>query len=175
MSAVKIQSAERRRQARTQFSLWAVMAAPLLIGADLMRISPWDLETLTNAEVLGAELPASADMLRIRGSLGWSALPSNRVALSGGKDLHEKKSRSTVLEPPPNPPEAHPQTSEVIAIDQDELGIQGAPVWSNCPPFQQRETCMWPNGICTYAWPLALQRTVSTVTESASADGVPNT
>ena len=105
--------------------------------------------------------------------LGWSAHPANPVVPSAGEGLHEKN-RSTVLVPLPNPPGALHQTSEVIAIDQDELGIQGAPVWSNCPPFYQRETCMYPNGICTYAWPLALQRTVSTVTESASANGLPN-
>jgi len=28
---------------------------------------------------------------------------------------------------------------EVIAIDQDPLGVQGAPVWSNCPAFEPRD------------------------------------
>ena len=26
--------------------------------------------------------------------------------------------------------------AQVIAINQDALGRQGAPVWSNCPPFE---------------------------------------
>jgi hypothetical protein len=39
-------------QSRAQFSLWSVMAAPLLIGANLAQLSSYDLETYTNAEVL---------------------------------------------------------------------------------------------------------------------------
>ncbi len=38
-------------QARTQFSLWAVMAAPLLIGSNVLNMSAYDLQTYTNAEV----------------------------------------------------------------------------------------------------------------------------
>eukprot|EP00047_Mylnosiga_fluctuans_P005731 m.242349 g.242349 ORF g.242349 m.242349 type:complete len:400 (+) comp14019_c0_seq1:32-1231(+) len=60
-------------QARTQFSLWAVMAAPLLIGSNILNLSAYDLETYTNAEV--------------------------------------------------------------IAIDQDLLGVQGSVILTNCPPF----------------------------------------
>lgn len=29
--------------------------------------------------------------------------------------------------------------TEVIAIDQDPLGVQGQPVWSNCPRFEPRD------------------------------------
>lgn len=42
-------------QARTQFSLWAVMAAPLLIGSNIPNISDFDLETYTNAEVIAID------------------------------------------------------------------------------------------------------------------------
>ncbi len=32
-------------QSRTQFSLWSVMAAPLLIGSSILDLTPYDLET----------------------------------------------------------------------------------------------------------------------------------
>mmetsp|Transcript_4529 Transcript_4529/g.5244 ORF Transcript_4529/g.5244 Transcript_4529/m.5244 type:complete len:462 (+) Transcript_4529:71-1456(+) len=60
-------------QVQTQFSLWAVMAAPLLLG----RLHSEDLHIFKN--------------------------------------------------------------SEIIAIDQDPLGIQGEVVWSNCPPFKPHD------------------------------------
>ncbi len=42
-------------QARTQFSLWSIMAAPLLIGSNVRNMSAWDLETYTNAEVIAID------------------------------------------------------------------------------------------------------------------------
>jgi alpha-galactosidase len=43
-------------QARSQFSLWSVMAAPLLIGSNILNLSSWDLETYTNLEVRSTHL-----------------------------------------------------------------------------------------------------------------------
>ena len=39
-------------QSRTQFSMWAVMAAPLIIGSNVLHITPYDLETYKNTEVI---------------------------------------------------------------------------------------------------------------------------
>ena len=39
-------------QARAQFSLWALMASPLLIGAHVANLSAWDLATYSNAAVI---------------------------------------------------------------------------------------------------------------------------
>jgi len=64
-------------QSRTQFSLWAVMAAPLLLGLSIETASPWDLETYSNRDV--------------------------------------------------------------IAIDQDPLGLQGTPIRSTCPPYEPKD------------------------------------
>ena len=38
-----------------QFSLWAVMAAPLLIGSNVLNMSAWDYQTYTNAEVIAID------------------------------------------------------------------------------------------------------------------------
>jgi alpha-galactosidase len=37
---------------RTHFSMWCMVASPLLMGADVRTLSPYDLETLTNKEVI---------------------------------------------------------------------------------------------------------------------------
>lgn len=37
---------------RTHFSLWAMVASPMLVGADVRKLDSYTLETLTNAEVL---------------------------------------------------------------------------------------------------------------------------
>jgi len=82
-------------QARTQFSLWAVMAAPLLIGSNVLNMSTYDLQTYTNAEV--------------------------------------------------------------IAIDQDSLGQQGAVVWSNCPAFTSPAKNVADVPSCQQVWARPLQ------------------
>lgn len=44
-------------QARTQFSLWSVMAAPLLIGSDILSLTKdsFDYATYSNAEVIAVD------------------------------------------------------------------------------------------------------------------------
>jgi len=42
-------------QSRTMFSLWSVMAAPLLIGSNIIDLSDWDLETYSNVEIIGVD------------------------------------------------------------------------------------------------------------------------
>ena len=39
-------------QSRTMFGIWAVLAAPLLIGGPVSKLDAWDLETYTNGEVI---------------------------------------------------------------------------------------------------------------------------
>ena len=40
---------------RTHFSLWAMLAAPLIMGNDLTRMTPYTLEILTNREVIAVD------------------------------------------------------------------------------------------------------------------------
>lgn len=40
------------QQSRSQFSLWAVLAAPLIISAPVGKLSAWDMATYSNAEVI---------------------------------------------------------------------------------------------------------------------------
>jgi len=42
-------------QSRTMFSLWSVMAAPLLIGSNIRKLNSWDLQTYSNEEVIAVD------------------------------------------------------------------------------------------------------------------------
>eukprot|EP00397_Hematodinium_sp_SG-2012_P045760 GEMP01051505.1.p1 GENE.GEMP01051505.1~~GEMP01051505.1.p1 ORF type:complete len:368 (+),score=83.16 GEMP01051505.1:390-1493(+) len=58
-------------QARTQFALWAMMHAPLLIGANIITLSPWDVETFTNEKVIAID----QDPLGKQGRVLWQNCP----------------------------------------------------------------------------------------------------
>ena len=45
-------------QARTQFSLWALFPAPLLISQNMLRWSAFALETYSNEEVYASATPS---------------------------------------------------------------------------------------------------------------------
>ncbi|KAJ1456012.1 glycoside hydrolase superfamily [Pelagophyceae sp. CCMP2097] len=53
------------QQSRAQFAMWAVMTAPLLIGAPLASMSAWDLATYSNAEVIAVDQDFSAVQGRV--------------------------------------------------------------------------------------------------------------
>lgn len=56
-------------QARTQFSLWCVMAAPLIISQDVLSWSAYALETYSNAELIAvSQDPLGAPGRRLAGS-----------------------------------------------------------------------------------------------------------
>lgn len=58
-------------QTRTQFSLWSVMAAPLLIGSSIPKLDSYELETYKNTEVIAVD----QDPLGIQGTILWEDCP----------------------------------------------------------------------------------------------------
>jgi alpha-galactosidase len=69
-------------EGRAHFSLWAMMAAPLITGNDLLAMSAATLATLTNAEVIAVD----------QDSLGRQG---TRVRTSGGIELWSKPLRDS--------------------------------------------------------------------------------
>jgi alpha-galactosidase len=55
---------------KSHFSLWSMMAAPLLIGADLRRISPAHLDILRNKEVIALDQDKLGVQGRVLSSVG---------------------------------------------------------------------------------------------------------
>jgi alpha-galactosidase len=95
---------------RTHMSLWAILAAPLLAGNDLTRMSPDTLAILTNREVVAIDQdPAGfqGDRLRAEGPLEVWVRP-----LAGGARAVGLFNRSDL---PAN-----------MAVDFAELGVRGA-------------------------------------------------
>ena len=48
-----------QKQSRTQMSLWAMMAAPLEIGSNILNMNTYDLETYMNKEVIAVDQVSS--------------------------------------------------------------------------------------------------------------------
>jgi len=44
-----------KQKSRTMFSMWSVMAAPLMIGSNVRNLNSFDLETYSNAEVIAVD------------------------------------------------------------------------------------------------------------------------
>lgn len=63
-------------QSRMQFSLWAVMASPLILGANPRSMSAFDIETYTNKEVIDV----NQDSLGKQGTIIWENCPKRDVA-----------------------------------------------------------------------------------------------
>ncbi|HZD04390.1 MAG TPA: hypothetical protein VE173_05720, partial [Longimicrobiales bacterium] len=56
-----------RNEQILHITLWAIQAAPLMLGADLSRLDPWTIDLLTNDEVLDVTL----DTLGVAGGRVW--------------------------------------------------------------------------------------------------------
>lgn len=73
-------------QSRTQFSLWAILASPLIIGTNMLHLSAFDLETYTNREVIAV----NQDVLGLQGVVVWQNCPL-------GEHVHDKILRAPRL------------------------------------------------------------------------------
>jgi alpha-galactosidase len=47
---------------RTHFSLWAMVSSPMLVGADVRKLDPYSLQTLTNREILELSQDAAGNV-----------------------------------------------------------------------------------------------------------------
>jgi len=95
---------------RSHFSLWAIMNAPLLIGANLANVSPENFQTLLNKDVIALDQDA-------RGAQG------REVKASGGNDV--------IAKPLANGDVAvalfnENATASTISTTTSEIGIGGA-------------------------------------------------
>jgi len=69
-------------QNRSFFSLWCLMAAPLIAGNDLRSMSPAAVQTLTNLEAIAV----NQDPLGVQGKIVWT---DGVISLWGGKPLFD--------------------------------------------------------------------------------------
>jgi alpha-galactosidase len=62
-------------QTRTQFSLWSIMAAPLIIGSSIPQLKSHELDTYRNTEVIAVD----QDPLGIQGTILWEDCPHREL------------------------------------------------------------------------------------------------
>ncbi len=92
---------------RSHFSLWAIMAAPLLIGTDLRKVTPEALHILTNKEVIAVD----QDALGVQGK---------RIRVRDGvhvivKPLHDGSRAVVVFN--------EGRSAKEVKVAADELGL----------------------------------------------------
>lgn len=80
-----------QNESRMQFSLWAVMAAPLVLGGSPARMSKFDLATYSNEEVIAV----SQDALGRQGAVAWQDCPVRNLG-----DLADEAARGRYSTPP---------------------------------------------------------------------------
>jgi len=115
-------------QSRAQFSLWVVMAAPLMIGASVLEMSNFDRETYSNAEAIRI----NQDVKGLAGRLVYSDCP------------HYPQMKVGVA---PDGTPSMEVTMPSSTDDQVSCGGHYAPTCGDCP---QGNGAYWCNGDC--AW-----------------------
>ena len=65
------------KQSRTQMSLWSIMAAPLVIGSNMLHMNAYDLETYKNTEAIAVDQD-------VMGSQGSVVAVSPKCNMMGG-------------------------------------------------------------------------------------------
>jgi hypothetical protein len=127
-----------------------MMAAPLIIGSNILNLSSWDLATYTNREVS----PFLVDTMRTSATLHDDLLPENPffVGVRGRVCAVYLGIGKLVLT-------WCGMLLQVIAVDQDLLGVQGEVIYEDCGSRGVTTGASTPRG-----WPA---RRPSTDSESA--------
>ena len=102
---------------RAHMSLWAISGAPLLVGADLAKLSDATLATITNPAVLAIDQDAlGLQAVKVRGDAGGLEVWSKRLARPGERAvlfLNRADATASVVVSP-------------ISVSWKDLGLAGA-------------------------------------------------
>jgi alpha-galactosidase len=93
-------------QSRTLFSLWCMMAAPLMAGNDLRGMSESTISTLTNLEAIAVD----QDPLGVQGKIVWT---DGNISLWAGKPLFDGSRAVLVFNQGRHPAEKRVMWSEI--------------------------------------------------------------
>jgi alpha-galactosidase len=94
---------------RTHMSLWSILAAPLIAGNDLSRMTPFTIELLTNREVIAVDQdPAGKQGYRVRQEGPFEVWMKPMADGSRVVGLFNRQ-----------------RTTEEIAVNFDEIGVRG--------------------------------------------------
>ena len=72
-------------EGRSQFSLWCILGAPLMLGTDLRNMSTSTLDTISNVEAISINQDASMEGVRTFSPAGDAPVPTVPSAVSAGE------------------------------------------------------------------------------------------
>lgn len=117
------------RQNRSFFSLWCMMAAPLMAGNDLRKMTPSIIETLTNREAIGI----NQDPLGIQGHIVRREGP---VEIWAGKHLFDGSQAVLLFNSGTVPTEVHVAWADIGSPDSAALYVRD--LWAHRTTAPQR-------------------------------------
>ena len=109
-------------QNRSLFSLWCIMASPLIAGNDLRTMSESTIEILTNLEAIGV----NQDPMGIQGHIVRS---TDNVSIWAGKALYDGSQAVAVFNQQSSPADVRIEWSD-IGIDK-EIGLYVRNLWTH--------------------------------------------
>jgi alpha-galactosidase len=116
-------------QNRSFFSLWCMMAAPLMAGNDLRKMTPSTIEILTNLEAIGI----NQDPLGIQGRI---VRRSGEVEIWAGKRLFDGSQAVLVFNPGAAPAETRVAWSDIGMAESAALYVRN--LWTHKTVGPQR-------------------------------------
>jgi hypothetical protein len=116
-------------QYRSFFSLWCMMAAPLMAGNDLRKMTASTIEVLTNREAIGID----QDPLGIQGHI---VRRDGKVEIWAGKRLFDGSQAVLVFNPGTTPAEEHVTSSDIGAPQGAVLYVRN--LWTHETKGPQR-------------------------------------
>jgi alpha-galactosidase len=116
-------------QNRSFFSLWCIMAAPLMAGNDLRKMTASTIQILTNREVIGID----QDPLGIQGHI---VRRDGKLEIWAGKRLFDGSQAVLVFNPGTTPDEEHVTWTDIGAQDSAALYVRN--LWTHQTTGQER-------------------------------------
>ena len=109
-------------QNRSLFSLWCMMASPLIAGNDLRKMSKSTIQILTNLEAISV----NQDPLGIQGHI---VRRTNNVSIWAGKPLYDGSHAVLVFNQKSSPADVHVEWSEIGINETAELYVRN--LWTH--------------------------------------------
>ena len=117
-------------QNRAFFSLWCIMASPLIAGNDVRTMSPATVAILTNLEAIGV----NQDPLGIQGHVVRNA---NGVSLWAAKPLYDGSQAVVVYNEQPSPAQVRVDWSELGLPESCDLFVRNLWTHQTTGPFRK--------------------------------------
>lgn len=132
---------------RTHFSLWAMVASPLLIGADVRRMDNYSLETLTNKEIIAINQDTLGQQGKLEASAYNGTLQSYAKNMSDGSLAVALLNRGTTTATMAMLPPSYKKWKNWRVRDlwtHKEMGVWNNTYWVEVMSHEAKVLRLWP-------------------------------